>query len=437
MKPTTQNIYNVLKDSTLLSHFNQLKSNNPSYTIQETTITEAFDSFTRLSELIISTVESNIFDSITITKRAQIWSHVSTIQQQLNQCQKYGFNFANLNVVNLVTSIIQQVNGLIDTTESSNLFAKTIGLEDYKEEVKNLSNVREKYHSLLSSLKELERIKVDINNIFGITLQNNDTISNLLSKADTTTKQLENVSETGNELSKKINESHSQIKEIEKEIEVKKLQISTFAQNIDEYKVQIDELISTVRNLIEKEEEINKLILSAELALNLNSAHGISAAFSSQYETAKNTGFFKIWKLKFNMWIIGATLFILSAIGITVWIASGNFNSDADGLSLIIGRIVAVAISITGATFCAKQYIKLRNIAEDYAYKAVLSKSIIVFTDEIKKKDDNRVAEYITKVLDEIHKDPLRGRDNKEDKNISLDIPQLVEKLVELIKKEK
>ncbi|UOU99855.1 hypothetical protein MUU74_07855 [Chryseobacterium daecheongense] len=78
-----------------------------------------------------------------------------------------------------------------------------------------------------------------------------------------------------------------------------------------------------------------------------------------------------------------------------------------------------MGISITGATFCAKQYTKQSNIAEDYAYKAVLSKSIIAFTEEIKKRDDKKVAEYLEKVLSEIHQDPLRKREIKEDDNDS------------------
>ncbi|MFN8362930.1 MAG: hypothetical protein U0T85_04730 [Cloacibacterium normanense] len=44
-------------------------------------------------------------------------------------------------------------------------------------------------------------------------------------------------------------------------------------------------------------------------------------------------------------------LFILAAIGITVWIATGHLNDNTNGISLIVARIVAVGISIAGATF--------------------------------------------------------------------------------------
>ncbi|MDR0835675.1 MAG: hypothetical protein LBN11_03720 [Tannerella sp.] len=108
----------------------------------------------------------------------------------------------------------------------------------------------------------------------------------------------------------------------------------------------------------------------------------------------------------------------MGAILITIWIASSNIDVDNHGISLIIARIVAVAITVTGATFCAKQYVKQKNIAEDYAYKAVLAKSIIAFADKLKEKGDENsdiVADYLKKVLNEIHQDPLRQRNIKDE----------------------
>ena len=83
-----------------------------------------------------------------------------------------------------------------------------------------------------------------------------------------------------------------------------------------------------------------------------------------------------------------------------------------------------MGIAISGAAFCANQFIKQKNIAEDYGYKAVLSKSIIAFANYIKETDETpnkeKVSEYLTTVLEEIHKDPLRERKTKKvgvDKN--------------------
>ena len=131
--------------------------------------------------------------------------------------------------------------------------------------------------------------------------------------------------------------------------------------------------------------------------------------------------------------MIGASLFILAALALTVWIVSGKWIEHPDAISSIIGRVVAVAISITGATFCAKQYVKQKNILEDYAYKSVLSKSIIAFTEEIKKRDSTKVADYLTQVLGEIHQDPLRQREKQEEKENGVNTPDLVDRLTKII----
>lgn len=436
MKGTTQNIYNTIKQATIPEYYNQLKNRNPSFVYQETSLSESYDDYMRMTDLIIKTVDNNLFDTIPYTRRNQIWSSVSNIKNQLDQIKNFTYDFNNGNVVNLTNSIIQLTINLVDAVETSNLFAKSIGLEDYKNEISKLSETRKKYFDLLDRLTESERIQNESSFIFNSLTDISNQIIELLREASEKISSLNGLELSGKEVVQKIGESSNAVKESEKEVEAKKLQITTFSQNIDEYKAKIDELIENAKSIIDKEKTINELIQSAETALNLKSAQGISAAFSSQYDTAKDSGVIKLfWGIKFNSWIFGASLFILSAIGITVWIATGHLNSDSNGISLMFARIVAVAISITGATFCARQYIKQRNIAEDYAYKAVLSKSIIAFTDELKKKDEQRVAQYLTKVLDEIHKDPLRGRENIEDKNVGLNATEIIDKLVEVIKK--
>ncbi len=141
--------------------------------------------------------------------------------------------------------------------------------------------------------------------------------------------------------------------------------------------------------------------------MNLKTTEGISAAFSAQYHNASKSR-------RFWPWVVGAVFCILIAIGLTIWIVAGWGVIDPYSIGSISGRIVSVGIAVTGATFCAKQYTKQKNISEDYAYKAVLAKSIVAFTEEIRKRDETKVAEYLGKVLSEIHQDPLRKRSNDE-----------------------
>ena len=43
-------------------------------------------------------------------------------------------------------------------------------------------------------------------------------------------------------------------------------------------------------------------------------------------------------------------------------------------------------------------------------YKLALARSMVAFSEELREKDPDKYREYLTKVLSEIHQDPLRHR---------------------------
>jgi hypothetical protein len=93
--------------------------------------------------------------------------------------------------------------------------------------------------------------------------------------------------------------------------------------------------------------------------------------------------------------------------------------------------------TLAAALFCSNQYVKQKQIVEDYAYKTVLAKSIIPFSEELRTKEPEKYAEYISTMLKEIHQDPLRKR-GKEKKEFSpKDTVGLVQKIVDIINSSK
>ncbi len=181
----------------------------------------------------------------------------------------------------------------------------------------------------------------------------------------------------------------AKIVEREKQLESQKIQTTNYAKELEKY--------TNEHNL--KLKDAQSLIDNARIALQYSTAQGISAAFQTQHDKASN-------KREQQAWLIFAGIFILITIGLGVWIVCGwGINSD-DRIASLVGRMSMIPFTLLGALFCANQYTKQRNIAEDYAYKTVLAKSIVAFSEELRGKDPERYAEYISTVLREIHQDP-------------------------------
>lgn len=179
-------------------------------------------------------------------------------------------------------------------------------------------------------------------------------------------------------------------------------------------------------------EETRMLIEEAKKALNYKNAEGLSAAFSTQLSEAKS-------KSNTRGWLIGAIVFLLFTLFVGIWIITGwwidpSTSTENQMLLNLIGRLSMIPFTITGAIFCANQYTKQKNLIEDYAYKTTIAKSIIAFSEELRTKDPERYAEYISTVLKEIHQDPLRKRGKNSDEfSLDKESTGLIEKLISML----
>lgn len=408
MKPTTEQIRSIINDDSINTTLQGYISSNPTLKHGDTDITEAVSKFNLMRETINVSIETSHFDNLPVNRRNAILNSLNSLKAHISN----------------PTQLIIQIDALYETILGNELLTQQISKRDYLKEFKRISDLKVQFEQLIKEIESKEETLDSIN-------KDAEEISTIKKKLKLITEEigglLKNSNETNEEISEVLNNvnlSQTNIHKSEKEIESKRLSITTFAENIEEYKTSITALESQAKDILSKETKINELISQAEKALNLKSAEGISAAFSAQYVSSS-----KVWGLR--LWIIGAATFIFLAIALTVWIVSGRGITDPNSISSIVWRIVAVGIAITGATFCARQYTRQKNISEDYAYKAVLTKSIIAFTEEIKKRDEKKVAEYLEKVLSEIHQDPLRKRNDKDDNdNISKPL-DIVDKLID------
>lgn len=422
MKQTTQNILKWLNSSTIQEQIDQFKQTNSSYTLNETTIIEAIELYDLSKDVLLKAIENNILDEqISFTKRQQIHNTLKSLVTQLSQIAQpqFKYNAAHPNAAAFAQAIFTGIMNLSDIVDNAKLQERLKGFGNYAVELKELSKIKKSYLTLVKDIEKARELYSKSETVY------ND-LNTLSENLSAKLKDLETEKVKTDKISSDTKLVFDNISKSEQDIENKKVRITAFHANIEEHQKTITELQLKAQEIIDKEETINNLINQAEKALNLKSAEGISAAFSS-YLTSSNE------KKNLRNWMIGASLFILAALALTVWIVSGKWIEHPDAISSIIGRVVAVAISITGATFCAKQYVKQKNILEDYAYKSVLSKSIIAFTEEIKKRDSTKVADYLTQVLGEIHQDPLRQREKQEEKENGVNTPDLVDRLTRII----
>ena len=181
-----------------------------------------------------------------------------------------------------------------------------------------------------------------------------------------------------------------------------------------------------------KLEEAKILINEAKAALNYKNAEGLSAAFSEQLKETKS-------KKNTIGWLVGAIIFLGITILIGVWIITGwwidtTASTENQMLLNLIGRLSMIPFTITGSIFCANQYTKQKNLIEDYAYKTTIAKSMVAFSEELRNKDPERYAEYISTILKEIHQDPLRKRGKNADEfTLNKESTGIIENLISLL----
>ena len=191
--------------------------------------------------------------------------------------------------------------------------------------------------------------------------------------------------------------------------------IDEFAKKIAMREAQlVDQQVKTVEftdalaqhrvAMSEIEGEAKRIIESARTALSYKTAEGLSAAFNERYtETSEDS------KRKF--WLVAAGVLVLLAVLLGIWI---TWDTKV-AIAVVAGRVSLIPILIGGAWFCAHQYVKLANIAEEYAYKSVLSKSIVGFSEQMSRENNGESdhSHYIRTVLAEIHTNPLRTQAKK------------------------
>lgn len=352
-------------------------------------------------------------------------------------------HFANLN--SYVTS--KDLTSIATTVDQIKVTMRSFGvrhsIERKEEFLAHVDDMQRKCIELTSYLDELNTIKEKSESLSSEIDQKHEEISsaqtNLVTKTeeiDSLLDQVDDMRKSAKSLLAADEDNSDEIKELLNESKSHKELIDTFAKRIESREAQLDNQEEKTKGYLasladysnQQDLHLSKakeLIESAKLALEYKTAEGLSAAFATKYKELKD-------EKSSYFWIGAAAVFIAVAIGVGVWIVWEKNLS----LETIIGRLSLLPILLGATWFCAGQYIKLRNLAEDYAYKSVLAKSMVGFSEQLSNTSakNEEYSHYIKSVLYEMHNDPLGRRKNGSSSNSgTVDNNEVFEKMVSLM----
>jgi hypothetical protein len=395
---------------------------------------------------IVGGIQSLLTDISTLTKAKNKFIQISTFEERQNI----------YNYMVVIRDYFDTPSNYIDHFESLKLILRSFGVRNFSDrqlefdqECQNVLKLKIQFEE---ELKEVRKIKSKIVAEEKKVLQNSSNyeinsakilteIEDLVeqkTKLINESTQLQTVLQSSNRLEVEIREQARLVGESSTNLKSNEKLIDSFANKVQEKDNRLTELEQEIHKQKEKilvyEEERKKilseakdLIESAKLALNYKTAEGISASFNSRFDEAKS-------KWRYYPWLIGSAISMLTAIALGLVITYTTSDS-----MWFLARISLIPLPIISAIFCAKQYSKQKNIIEDYAYKMVLAKAIVGFSEQLKKNgsdDNSEYVHYIKTSLEEIHKDPLRKRDREKKSNeLNLDnIIEIAEKIKKLVK---
>lgn len=402
---------------------------------------------------LLGGIQNIITDLTCLVENPEYFIRLSTYEdrQSIHQYLSYLSNETN----NCYSSdIASRLDSLKKILRPYNLRTDKKRMIVYQQKIDELTKQAEHLTQILEKVRGQEKT---INGISSLVSEQAEKISNKekaittsLEQSKATQEQLKTLKEDLETVAKEIRTLNSTSSNLKDETIAYRDEVKDFAEEISEHQKQIEKQNTQFevfkktldKNTTEQKQylsEARKLIEDSKLALSYTTSVGLSSSFDAQCKEIKGWKSFKLWS-----WLVAAAIGVIGVICIGVWLIYGNHHAnDGNVTSMwmqIIGKISMIPLLVTTIVFCANQYGKQKNLLEDYSYKLALAKSMVAFSEELREKDSERYKEYLSTVLNEILKDPLRTRIDpnknkatKEETVSSNESLAIVEKIISLI----
>lgn len=402
---------------------------------------------------LLGGIQNIITDLIYLVENPATFIRLSTYEDRQSINQYLSLLFDDTNHCDF-SDIASQLDSLKIVLHPYNLLTDEQRMIVYQQKIDELTQQTEHLTQVLKEAREQEK---DINEIYSLVSEQVEEISNK-KKAITTSleqskaieEQLKTLKEDLEAVAKEIRALNSTSSSLKDETIAYKDEVKDFAEEISEHQKQIDKQNAQFevfqetldKNTTEQKqylEDAIKLIEQSKLALNYTTSVGLGASFDAQCERLTGKWGYKLWG-----WLVASVVSILGIIAIGIWLITTQHSQGNGDYALIwiqiFGKLSMIPLLVTATIFCANQYTKQKVLLEDYSYKLRLAQSMVDFSEELREKDSEKYKEYLSNVLKEILKDPLRIRidpnkssTTKSDVLISKDSLPLLEKLISLV----
>ena len=430
MKPTTQAIQTWINNPTNKTQMETMFANSVNFTVHETTTEEAKEQFDFIIEQLTYLIEKGELEKLTFNKRNGINSMFTNLTAQLNQLQRHNGNLAS--VPNVGNAIFSYILSLRDQLDAILFFVKGKGVADYLNESKEFIKIRKKYTKLITDIQSVEEEKEKI-------VESNIELKEQISNLQTSVTTLQQDSATVSNLNTQIQNLYNQISANAEDIESKKVTISSLHKTATELeqifenansKVKelstsssksVKEFIDTKTQFIEEkvvefsdktgeivsknetlQEKINSLLEGAN-------AGELYKAFNSRKKDIEDS--LNKWLagiVSINLFLVFFTLLIING---STWLGINALNPASMDSAFYLKLFISIPLLFLD-WFIIRQYNQRKDLAEKYAFKSVLSLSLLAYNEMMVDHKDNKISlEFISSTVEKIYQSPFDAKD--------------------------
>jgi hypothetical protein len=457
MKKTTQDILNWFSNLDYENQLGAFKASNPNYVEFETSIEEVILTFSNLKQKLLIAIEAGKLDDFSFNKRNQILAYLNNIAVQLKQLQRFNF-MANQPIAR------QQSQALINNLfQLSDLVDSSIGPFDViqnintKELTKELLNIKNKYEALVKKIVQVEQI-------FNESINRSQEITNTSKSLVNSVQVLDQALKSTNNLKIEIEKNYNKITQTAQDVEGKRVTISSLFNNAKELTKIIEtsdaELRKTILNLektndssIAKQRDTIQTKLKSfekETREIIDKNKELQSKVNNLLEGANAGRLYKSFhwrKLQLEkkqwIWIAGIIIINVLIVAFTFLIINGSVGLGIKGLnvekidSAFLMKLFLTIPLLFLDWFFLRQYNINKDLIENYAYKSVISTSLLAYNQMIKEHvEDKNALDFLIKTVDKIYSNPLEQKDlNKNELELVKEIAEKgIDKLAEIAK---